>query len=125
MYLADLEYHYYEARLTKDMQEEGLAATVASLSLTTAATLVPVAQTKTLLSALATGVTGVDTAVSEKVLLNNTIQALQTQMRADRKTQAGFIYAKIYKDAGNNTKTITPIAESTLPMALSDADAYY
>jgi hypothetical protein len=26
MYMADLEYHYYEARLTKEMQEEGLAA---------------------------------------------------------------------------------------------------
>src|SRR5690349_1100947 len=29
MYIADIEYHYYEARLTREMQEEGLAATLA------------------------------------------------------------------------------------------------
>jgi hypothetical protein len=46
-------------------------------------------------------------------------------MRADRKKQAAVIYAKMFRDAGNNTKTITPIADYTLPMALSDADAYY
>lgn len=125
MYIADMEYHYYEARLTKEMQDEGLVATAVSLGLTTSATLVPVTQTKTLLSALATGVTGLDKAYNEKELLSNAIQALQTQMRADRKTQAGQIYAKMFKDAGNNTKIITPIAEYTLPMALSDADAYY
>jgi hypothetical protein len=125
MYIADMEYHYYEARLTKEMQEEGVGATAVELGLTTAATLVPVAQTKTLLAALATGVTGLDKAYNEKELLSNAIQALQTQMRADRKSEAGQIYAKMFKDAGNNTKIITPIAEYTLPMALSDADAYY
>jgi hypothetical protein len=52
MYIADMEYHYYEARLTKEMQEEGVGATAVELGLTTAATLVPVAQTKTLLAAL-------------------------------------------------------------------------
>jgi hypothetical protein len=125
MYVADVEYHYYESRLTKEMQQEGLLATAASLGLTTSATLVPVAQTKTLLSALATGVTGLDKAYTEKELLSNTIQALQTQMRADRKAQAAVIYAKMFKDGGSNTKIITPIAEYTLPMALSDADTYY
>lgn len=124
MFVADMEYHYYESRLTKEMQEEGMLATAASLGLTTSATLVPVAQTKTLLSALATGVTGLDKAYVEKQLLSNTIQALQTQMRADRKTQAGVIYAKMYKDGGG-TKIPTPISEYTLPMALSDADSYY
>jgi hypothetical protein len=88
MYIADMEYHYYETRLTRDMQEEGFAATMASLALTTSATLIPVAQTKTLLSGIATGVIGADKAVTEKILLSNTIQALQTQMRADRKTEA-------------------------------------
>jgi len=34
MYIADMEYHYYETRLTRDMQEEGFAATMASLALT-------------------------------------------------------------------------------------------
>lgn len=125
MYIADIEYHTYEARLTREMQDEGILATAVSLGLTTSATLVPLAQTKTLLSGIATGVTGLDQAYNEKELLSSTIQSLQTQMRADRKTQAAVLYAKMFKDAGNNTKTITPIAEYTLPMALSDADAYY
>ncbi|MGI8569672.1 MAG: hypothetical protein ACR2KT_11675 [Methylocella sp.] len=125
MYIADMEYHTYEARLTREMQDEGILATAVNLGLTTSATLVPLAQTKTLLAGIATGVTGLDKAYDEKELLSNTIQALQTQMRADRKTREAEIYAKMFKDAGNNTKTITPIAEYTLPMALSDADAYY
>lgn len=124
MYLADMEYNYYETRLTKEMQEEGLLATAASLGLTTTATLVPVAQTKTLLSGIATAVTGMDKAYVEKQLLSNTMQALQTQMRADRKTQASVIYAKMFRGAGS-ARSPTPIDEYTLPMALSDADAYY
>ncbi len=125
MYIADMEYHYYEARLTREMQEEGLGATLVTLGLTTASTLVGSAGTKTILSGAATAVVGADKAYSEKELLSNTIQALQTQMRADRKTQAAVIYAKMFKDASNNTKTITPIVEYTLPMALSDAEGYY
>jgi len=125
MYIADMEYHYYEARLTREMQEEGLAATLASLGLTTASTLVTPVATKSILSGTATAVIGADKAYNEKELLSNTMQALQTQMRADRKMQAAVIFAKMYKDAGNNTKIITPIAEYTLPMALSDAETYY
>lgn len=121
MYIADLEYHYYEARLTRDIQEQGLAATLASLGLTTSATLLAAAETKTILSGIATGVTGADKAFNEKALLSNTIQALQTQMRADRKEEAGVIYAKMFKAPG----VVTPIAEYPLPIALSDADAYY
>jgi hypothetical protein len=122
MFIADMEYHYYEARLTKEVQEEGLGATLTSLGLTTAATLLPAASTKAILAGAATAVTGADKAYSEKELLSNTIQALQTQMRADRKTQAAVIYAKMLRDNG---KTITPIIEYTLPMALSDAETYY
>lgn len=125
MYIADVNYHYYEARLTREVQEEGLGATLATLGLTTASTLVGSAGTKTILSGAATAVVGADKAYNEKQLLSNTIQALQSQMRADRKTQAAVIYAKMFKEVGNNTKTVTPIVEYTLPMALSDADNYY
>jgi hypothetical protein len=125
MYIADVEYHYYEARLTREVQDEGLAATLATLGLTTAATLVGSAGTKTILSGAATAVVGADKAYNEKDLLSNTVQALQTQMRADRKAQAAVIYAKMFRDAGGNTKALTPIGEYTLPMALSDADVYY
>jgi len=122
MYMADLEYHYYEANLTREMQSEGLLATATSLGLTTTASLIPVAQTSRLLSGIATGVTGLDKAYDEKQLLSNTMQALQAQMRADRKTWAAEIQAKMLKP---DKTTVTPITEYTLPMALSDADAYY
>jgi hypothetical protein len=122
---ADVEYHYYEARLTREMQDEGLIATATGLGLTTAATLIGPAQTKAILAGIATAVIGLDKAYNEKELLSNTIQALQMQMRADRKTQAGTIYAKMFRDISSTTRIVTPIADYTLPMALSDADAYY
>jgi hypothetical protein len=121
MFIVDVEYHDYEARLTKEIQQEGLAATLASLGLTTSATLLSPPGTKTILSGVATAVTGADKAYNEKILLSNTIQALQTQMRADRKEQAAVIYAKMFKADG----MITPIGEYTLSMALSDVGAYY
>jgi len=115
MYIADLEYHKYEAKLTRDLQTEGLASTLAILGLTSSAALITVASTKSILAETATVVTGADKAFSEKVLLSNTIQALQVQMRTDRQTQAAAIFAKM----------ATPIDEYTLPMALSDVDKYY
>ena len=122
MYIADLEYHYYEARLTREMQDEGLLATAVSLGLTGSASLIPVAQTSRLLAGIATGVTELDKAYNEKELLSNTIQALQTQMRADRKAWAAEIQAKMLRP---DKSTVTPITEYTLAMALSDADSYY
>lgn len=115
MYIADLEYHKYEAKLTRDMQDEGLAATLAVLGLTSTASLITVASTARVLSGAATVVTGADKAFNDKVLLSNTIQALQTQMRADRQTQAAAIF----------TKMATPLEQYTLPMALSDVEHYY
>jgi hypothetical protein len=70
-------------------------------------------------------VTGLDKAYNEKELLSNAMQALQTQMRADRKAEAAEIYAKMFRDAGNDIKKPTPISEYTWAMALADAEAYY
>jgi hypothetical protein len=125
MYVADMEYQVYEANLTKEIQDEGLLGTATILGLTTASTLVAPAPTKTILSGLATGVTGLDKAYNEKELLSNAMQALQTQMRADRKAEAAEIYAKMFRDSGNGIKKPTPISEYTWTMALADAEAYY
>jgi hypothetical protein len=124
MYVADMEYQVYEANLTKEIQDEGLLGTATLLGLTTASTLVSPAPTKTILSGLATGVAGLDKAYNEKELLSNAMQALQTQMRADRKAQAAEIYAKMLRGTGN-AKQPTPIGEYTWSMALADAEAYY
>jgi hypothetical protein len=115
MYIADLEYHKYEAKLTRDLQEGSLAATLTTLGLTSTASLITVASTSRILSGAAAAVTGAEQAFDDKVLLANTIQALQTQMRVDRQTQAAAIFAKM----------ATPIDQYTLPMALSDVDHYY
>jgi hypothetical protein len=125
MYLADLEYNNFESRLTKELQDEGLLTTATALGLTTGATLIAPATTKTILSALATGVIGLDKLYVEKELLSNTMQALQTQMRADRKAEAAVILSKMMQDTGNSTKVPTPIDQYPLAMALSDADHYY
>jgi hypothetical protein len=124
IYMSDMEYQVYEANLTKEMQDEGLLGTAAVLGLTTSSTLVGAVATKTILSGIATGVTGLDKAYNEKELLSNAMQALQTQMRADRNAEAAQIYAKMFRDAGNIRKP-TPISEYTMAMALSDAEAYY
>jgi hypothetical protein len=125
MFVMDMEYQVYEANLTKEMQREGVLSTATILGLTTSSTLVGAAATKTILSGLATGVTGLDKSYSEKELLSNAMQELQTQMRADRKAQAAEAYAKMFRDAGGGVKRPTPISEYTFTMALSDAEAYY
>jgi hypothetical protein len=120
MYLADMEYHKYEARLTKELQEEGLAATLVSLGLTGSASLLTSATTDRILSGVATVVTGADKAYNEKELLSNTIQALQVQMRMDRKAEAAAILTAMMQNGRP-----TPIDQYPLAMALSDVDQYY
>jgi hypothetical protein len=133
MYLIDLEYHKYETRMIRELQQEGLAATVANLGLTGAASLIPVAQTDRLLAGIATGVTGLDKAYTEKELMNNTMQQLQIQMRTDRKTQASKMFAKMWQSDsygnpivdGNGNRKPTDTTTYTLAMALADTDSYY
>ena len=120
MYVSDMEYQVYEANLTKEMQDEGLLGTATVLGLTTSSTLVGAAATKTILSGIATGVAGLDKAYNEKELLSNAMQALQTQMRADRNAQAAQIYARMF----TTDKKPTPISQYTWTMALSDAEAF-
>jgi hypothetical protein len=119
MYVIDMEYSKYEANLTREIQTEGLAATLVSMGLTTTASLIAVESTSHILSGAATVVTGSDKAFNEKLLLSNTIQALQTQMRADRKEMAAEIWAKILRG-----RVPTSIDEYPLAMALSDVEHY-
>jgi hypothetical protein len=115
MYIIDMEYSKYESNLTQAIEDEGLAATLVSMGLTTSASLIAVQSTSHILSGTATVVTGADKAISEKLLLNNTIQALQTQMRTDRKEAAAEITAKMLSSS---------IDVYPLPMALSDVEHY-
>jgi len=119
MYVIDMEYSKYEQNLTREIQTEGLAATLVSMGLTTTASLIAVESTSHILSGAATVVTGSDKAFNEKLLLSNTIQALQTQMRTDRKEIAAEIWARMLRGA-----VPTSIDEYPLAMALSDVEHY-
>jgi hypothetical protein len=115
MYAIDIQYTNYESALMHDAQEGDFIAKAASLTLTTTASLIPVAQTSRTLSGIATGVTGIDDAYNEKVLRAQLIQNIQSAMRISRHDQAAIIYA--------NMKCSS--VDYTLPMALSDLETYY
>jgi hypothetical protein len=115
IYAIDVFYTKYESQLTHENQDVNFGATAVELGLTTAATLVPVAQTTRLLSGIATGVNGLDTAYNEKILLSKTIQNVQTQMRANRNEQAAIILANMKCD----------LSDYPLGLAMSDLESYY
>jgi hypothetical protein len=115
MFIVDVEYTKYESQLTHESQDINFLATATSLGLTTTAALIPVAQTSRLLSGIATGVTGLDAAYNEKILLTKAVQNVQTQMRANRNEQAAIILA--------NMKC--SVEEYPIGMALSDLETYY
>lgn len=114
MYAIDLAYSKYEAQLTHETEEAGLGATLINLGLTGAASVIPAGETTKALSAAATGVTGAAAAYDKDILLSQSIQNLETQMRADRNNQAAVIFA--------NMKC--SVAQYTVGQALSDIEVY-
>jgi hypothetical protein len=115
MYAIDLEYFASEADETHERQEAEFLASAANIGLTGASVLVPAVQTKNILAGVAGGITGVNAAYDDKVLLSKTIQVLQNQMRAERARVAVKLFA------GMNL----PASGYGLGMALSDLETYY
>jgi hypothetical protein len=115
MYAIDIAYTSYEANLTHEGQEANFLATVASLGVNGAATLVPVLHTKNLLNQVAMGITGTDTAYNEQLLLKQTIQHIQTAMRTGRYEQAAIILSNMQCEP----------SDYPIGMALSDLELYY
>jgi len=115
MYAIDVQYYDYESRLTHERQEMNFGAATAAIALNTTSTLVPVTQTKNLLTGISSGVTGANAAYNSEVLLNRTIQIVQDQMRADRAQIATRILAGLKKSS----------ADYTLAQAMSDLEEYY
>jgi hypothetical protein len=70
MYAIDIAYGQYELALTRERQNVGFLSTLTQLGLTTAGTLVGGEETKTILAATATGVTGAKEAYDKNVLLD-------------------------------------------------------
>jgi hypothetical protein len=93
----------------------GFYSTVASLALTSSATLVAANETKSILSALATGLTGTREAYDKEILIEKTITILQQQMRTRRKE----VKVTILERLGRDTATYP------LELALTDLESYY
>lgn len=115
MYGIDINYLDYEAKLTRERQEIGFIGTVTNLALTSTASLAGSKETKAILSAAATGLTGVNEAYENEVLLDRTVAVIQQQMRAERK----LVRASIL------TRLEMPVIQYPLELALSDVESYY
>lgn len=115
MYEIDVAYTKYESQLTHENQQVNFGSTALTLGLTTAGSLILAPQTTRVLSGLASGITGLDNAYSEKIILSKTIQNVQTQMRANRNDQAALIYASMR----------CSLKDYPIGMALSDLESYY
>jgi hypothetical protein len=115
MYAIDILYTKYESQLTHENQEVNFLATATTLGLNTVGALTTVASTTRLLSGIAGGITGMDNAYNDKVLLSKAVQNVQTQMRANRAEQAALIFANLK----------CPLPNYPMGMALSDVEAYY
>jgi hypothetical protein len=115
MYAMDLQYSEFEAALTRERQEVNFAADVVNIGLTSSAALVAAQQAKTVLAAVASGLTGVKSSYNDDILLNKTIQILQNQMRANRAQVAARIFLHLKASS----------SAYPLPVALSELEDYY
>jgi len=116
MFMIDLEYSQYFAKLTNDYQSGSLSGDLALLGLTFASTVVPAASTKTVLSAASTAVAGAKTSIDQDVLLSHTIQILQSTMESNRANIHDRILTNLNKCLHH---AYTPW------LALSDLEDYY
>jgi hypothetical protein len=114
MFIIDRNYNLYESKLGKENEFANLATSIASLGVSTAGATIPVGQTTKILAAVATGITGSKAAFDRDVLLTQTIQVVQTQMRADRALAAQTI----------RTRMSCSIGEYPLFLAMSDLESY-
>jgi hypothetical protein len=115
MYAIDVQYSQYEASLTRERQEIGFATLTTAEGLSTAATLVAPATTKTILSGLTTAVIATKGHYDSEVLLAQTIQTIQKQMRASRNRIAEQINRRMTQD----------VTDYPLAAAMADVEAYY
>jgi hypothetical protein len=95
MYIIDRDYGDYETNLSKQDGFGNFANELATIGLTSAAALIPLGQTTKILSQTVLAVTAARTAFDKEILLTNSIQALQSQMRTDRANQAKVLISRM------------------------------
>jgi hypothetical protein len=114
MYAVDIAYTQYEAALTRELQLTDFGASVINAGLGVAGGIAG-GETARILQIVGTGVTGVNSAYSAKVLRDQMIQNVQSAMRSARNRRAAKILANL----------ACPAHSYTLAMALSDVESYY
>jgi hypothetical protein len=115
MYAVDQSYAGYERRLLELMRRDALGASTLSLMLSTLASSIEGhAELVRSLSAANTVVTGTNAAIGRDYLMNQTMNTMLTQMRANRSRQRALILGRL----GNT------IANYPICIALSDALAF-
>lgn len=82
--IIDNNYFDFEDGLRVDVTVKNTTADIVTLGLTAAATAAGANGVKTILSAIATGVVGVNTSLDKNIFQSNTVQALQLEMRTLR-----------------------------------------
>lgn len=115
MALIDQDYHQFEFALENEKNAKDLISAISVLGLTAAATVVAGPETKTILSALAGGVTGVNLAADKVFFKEMTLQAIRNQMRTLRSTKKADILTHKQSD----------VQHYSLDMAVSDVVDYY
>jgi hypothetical protein len=115
MYIIDAEFTEFETALTKERGEFGFTTALVTQGLTTAGAVFTPANTVRTLSALAGGVNASRGFYDSELLVNKTIQIVQSQMEAQRDIVAARIIGKV----DYSTRTYP------LSAALHDLEDYY
>ena len=115
MYAIDLAYGEFENALTSEGQQVPFTATLASIALSGAGSIVADVATKSLLAAADTGLKGASEAYEKQILIGRTIETLQQTMRANRNRIRAAIISNL------------SLADSRYPLelALGDVENYY
>lgn len=113
--LINLNYNQFIARFSVTKETIDFGTEVTQLGLNLATTAVGGAEAKTILAAVASGVTGAKLAVDKNFFFEKTVPVLVTTMNAQRKVALAPLLIGMTNDA----------ATYSLSRALSDIDAYY
>jgi hypothetical protein len=115
MYIVDLEYTEFETALTRERQEFGFGSAMVAQGLSTAGAVFTPASTVRILSALTSGANASRGLYDSELLVNKTIQIVQSQMQSKRDDVATRIFGRVRESS----------LTYPLSAALHDLEDYY
>lgn len=111
----DLQFGIWQLALVTDTMKLNTIGDITSLAVTTTATITSSVHAKTILSAIATALTGAKATINKDVFYDKTVPALLAQMIATRKQVLVRLRTGLSQE----------LTEYSLNQALSDVDDYY